>query len=111
MESTIIAIVAVLVLSVWHLHNRRHASWRVSADGRFSIYCGYALVIFAVYWMVSAPTLVAWEWALGNVWALAAMLAFVNGFGTLNRVTAEHAWMAQFMESIEPSTGAVPRQS
>ncbi|GAB3230131.1 hypothetical protein [Mycolicibacterium hippocampi] len=104
MESTITAIVLVVALSVWHLRNRRHPGWRASADGRFSIFCGYALVVFAVYWLVSAPTATAWEWALGNLWALAAMMAFVTGFGALNRVTAEHAEFAQLLESLEPAT-------
>lgn len=104
MESTITAIALVVALSVWHLRNRRHPGWRASADGRFTIFCGYALVVFAVYWLASAPTATTWEWALGNLWALAAMLAFVTGFGALNRVTAEHAEYAQLLESLEPAT-------
>lgn len=104
MESTIAAIALVVALSAWHVHNRRHPGWRASADGRFNILCGYALVVFAVYWLVSAPTATDWEWALGNLWALGAMLAFVTGFGSLNRVTAEHAEAAQVFESLEPAT-------
>lgn len=103
MESTIAAIALVVALSAWHLRNRRHPGWRASAEGRFNIFCGYALVVFAVYWMVSAPTATDWEWALGNLWALAAMLAFVTGFGALNKVTADHAGHSQLLESLEPT--------
>ena len=111
MQSTITAIAVAAALSAWHLHNRRHAGWRASADGRLNIFCGYALVAIAVYWLDAAPTLVGWEWALGNLWALAAMLAFVTGFGALNRVVVEHAWASQAVESMEPTTGSVPRQA
>lgn len=110
MESTATAIAVLVVLTGWHLHNRRHPGWRASAEGRFNIYSGYFLVMIAVYWLTSAPTMTDWEWALGNVWALGAMTAFVYGFGALDRVTAQHAWLSQMMEAIEPSTGAIPRQ-
>lgn len=104
MESTIAAIALVVALSAWHARNRRHPGWRASAHGRFNIVCGYALGTFAVYWLVSAPTATGWEWALGNLWALAAMLAFVTGFGALNQVTADHAEHSQLFESLEPAT-------
>lgn len=104
MESTFTAVAVVVVLSVWHLSNRRHAGWRASFEGRSSIYCGYALVAIAAYWLQVAPATTTWEWVVGNLWALGAMVAFVSGFGALNRVTAEHAVTAQRMESIEVST-------
>ncbi|BBX17956.1 hypothetical protein CRI77_22105 [Mycolicibacterium duvalii] len=104
MDSTITAVAVVIVLAVWHAHNRRHPGWRASSDGRFNIYCGYALVAIATYWLHTAPTATGWEWAVGNLWALGAMLAFVTGFGALNRVTAEHALSAQLLESLEGST-------
>ncbi len=110
MSSTLTALAVLAALSIWHLHNRRHPGWRASSDGRFNIFCGYALVAIAAYWLTSAPTATAWEWVLGNLWALAAMLAFVTGFGALNKVTADHAWMAQLVESIEPATGSLPRR-
>ncbi|UXA19308.1 hypothetical protein [Mycobacterium sp. SMC-4] len=103
MESTFTAIAVVAVLGVWHWRNRRHAGWRASSAGRFNIYCGYALVAIAVYWLQVAPTTTTWEWAVGNLWAFGAMLAFVAGFGALNRVTAEHALPAQVLESLETS--------
>lgn len=108
MESTITAVAIVLALSAWHLHNRRHAGWRASEQGRFLVLCGYSLVAIAAYWLVTAPTATTWEWALGNLWALAAMLAFVSGFELLNRTTSEHAERAQALESVEPAKGAVP---
>ena len=106
MESTITACVVGVTLLVWHLRNRRHPGWRASSDGRFNIYCGYSLVAIAVYWLVTAPT--AWEWAVGNVWALGAMVAFVSGFDLLNRATAQHAERAQVFETVNDSTGALP---
>ena len=110
MGSTITAVVIVVALSAWHLRNRRRPGWRASSDGRFNIFCGYALVAIAVYWLGVAPTATAWEWALGNMWALAAMIAFVSGFDALNRVTARHAERAQLLETVEPATGAIPLQ-
>jgi hypothetical protein len=111
MESTIAAVAVLGVLSVWHLHNRRHPGWRASPEGQFFICAGYPLVMIAVYWMTSAPRATAWEWALGNAWALVAMLSFVYGFEALNRVTAQHAWLSQAVETIEPSTGSLPSPS
>lgn len=110
MDSTITAIAVVVVLAAWHLQNRRHPGWRASSEGRFYVTSGYPLVMVAVYWLVTAPTATAWEWALGNVWALAAMMSFVWGFAALNRVTRAHAPAAMEMETIEPATGALPRQ-
>lgn len=108
MESTITAAVIVLALSAWHLHNRRHPGWRASDQGRFLVLSGYSLVAIAAYWLGTAPTATTWEWALGNLWALAAMLAFVSGFEMLNRTTSEHAERAQVFERVDASTGAVP---
>lgn len=101
MASTITAIAVIAMLSGWHLRNRRHPGWRVSSDGRLDIFCGYALVMIAAYWLVTAPTATTWEWALGNAWAFAAMIAFVSGFGKLHRVTVAHAELAQVMETLE----------
>ena len=102
MSSTITAIAVIGILAAWHVRNARHPGWRASSEGRFNIYCGYFLVIIAAYWLVSAPTATAWEWALGNAWALAAMVAFVSGFAQLNRATARHAEFAQALETLEP---------
>lgn len=112
MSSTLTAIAVLVVLAVWHGHNRRHPGWRASSDGRFNIFCGYFLVVIAAYWMTSAPTATAWEWALGNAWALAAMVAFVSGFSALNRVVARHAEVARHYEALELSGAAeLPRKS
>ncbi|UXA14977.1 hypothetical protein KXD97_15250 [Mycobacterium sp. SMC-8] len=105
MLSTTAAIAVIVVLGAWHLYNRRHAGWQASADGRFFVRCGYPLVAVAAYWLTIAPTATAWEWAMGNAWALAAAMSFVTGFNALNRATAEHARMAVAMETIEPATG------
>ena len=102
MSSTITAIAVIGILAAWHVRNARHPGWRASSDARFNVYCGYFLVIIAAYWLVSAPTATAWEWALGNAWALAAMIAFVSGFTQLNRATARHAEFAQLLETLDP---------
>lgn len=107
MLSTTTAIAVTVVLGAWHLHNRRHAGWQASADGRFYILCGYPLVAVAAYWLTTAPTATAWEWAMGNAWALAAVMSFVAGFNALNSVTAEHARAAVQMETIESATGSI----
>ena len=79
MLSTTAAIAVIVVLGAWHLHNRRHAGWQASADGRFYILCGYPLVAVAAYWLTTA----------------------------LNSVTAEHARAAVQMETIESATGSI----
>lgn len=106
MDTTITALVVLLALGLWHLRNRRHAGWLASSDGRFFVLCGYALVAIAAYWLESASTATTWEWVFGNLWGLAAMIAFVVGFGHLNRATAEHAQAAQQIEAIEHSDAA-----
>ena len=110
MESTITAVAIVIALGIWHMHNRRHPGWRASDEGRFYICIGYPLIVIACYWLVAAPTATAWEWALGNLWALAAMVAFLCGFDALNTATARHAQIAQQLETVDPAVGAVPRQ-
>lgn len=111
MESTVTAIAIIVGLSACHVRNRRRPGWPASDDGRFFIYCGYTLVAIAAYWLVSAPTATAWEWALGNAWALAAMICFVKGFDALHRVTARHAELAQRLETVVPSASAVSTHS
>jgi hypothetical protein len=106
MESTVSALAVLAVLTAWHLRNRRHPGWLASPDGRFFVFCGYALVAIAAFWLETAPAATTWEWAFGNLWALAAMIAFVLGFGNLNRVTADHAWAAQQVETLEHTDAA-----
>ncbi|WNG88984.1 hypothetical protein C6A87_007245 [Mycobacterium sp. ITM-2016-00317] len=107
MLSIIAAVAVVVVLSVWHLYNRRHAGWQASADGRFFICCGYPLVAVATYWLTTAPAATTWEWVVGNAWALAAVMSFVVGFNALNAVTAEHARAAARIETIDPATNRI----
>jgi hypothetical protein len=99
MSSTLTAVAVIVLAGVWHLHNRRHAGWRASPEGRFYVCLGYPLVAIAVYWLTTAPATTTWEWAVGNAWALGAAMSFVTGFGALNRVME--------METIEPATGAI----
>lgn len=107
MSSTIAAVAVVVLLSAWHLRNRRHAGWRASSQGRFYVSLGYPLVALAVYWLTASPTATTWEWAMGNAWALAAVVSFVVGFGALSRVTADHGVRSVELETIEPATGAI----
>jgi O-antigen/teichoic acid export membrane protein len=111
MESTVTAAAIVVGLSVWHLRNRRHPGWLASEVGRSSIFSGYLLVAIAAYWLEAAPTATAWEWALGNLWALAGMVAFVVGFAALNRATARHGELAQQFETVDPTVDAVRHSS
>ncbi|MBV5245404.1 hypothetical protein KUF57_17825 [Mycolicibacterium sp. PAM1] len=101
MVSSIAAVAIVVVLGIWHLHNRRNPGWLASPDGRFYVSSGYALVAIAGYWLVAAPTATTWEWAAGNAWALVAMVAFVRGFDLLRHVTVAHAEPSQLLESID----------
>lgn len=100
MGGSIVAIVAVVVLTVWHLRTRRHPSWSVSADGRFFLYMGYPMVAIAAYWLTDSPTDTAWEWALGNLWALTAMTFFVYGFNALNGAAMRRSAGARAIETI-----------
>lgn len=108
MESTITAVAIVAVLSVWHLRNRRHPGWLASSAGRCAIVSGYLLVTIAAYWLVAAPAATTWEWAFGNLWALAAMVAFVVGFDALNAATVRHAKRSQALETVDPSSATLP---
>jgi hypothetical protein len=105
MGGSIVAVVAVVVLTAWHLRTRRHPSWSVSADGRFFIYMGYPMVAIAAYWLTASPTATAWEWALGNLWALAAMISFVYGFNALNRATVHRRAGSRAIETIPHGAG------
>lgn len=111
MESAVTAIAIIAGLSGWHVRNRRHPGWLASDNGRFFIYSGYPLVAIAMYWLVSAPTMTAWEWAVGNAWALAAMVSFVKGFDELHRVTAQHGELAQRLETVDPVSSTLSRRS
>ncbi|KWX60312.1 hypothetical protein [Mycobacterium sp. NAZ190054] len=106
---TITAVAIVVALSAWHLHNRRHPGWLASSAGRCGVFSGYLLITIAAFWLVTAPTTTTWEWAFGNLWALAAMVAFVSGFDALNRATAEHAVRSQSFEAVDPSEATLPR--
>ncbi len=103
MSSTIAAILTVATLALWHLRTRRHPCWSTSPNARFYITIGYPAVAIAVFWLVEATTTMGWEWAIGNLWALGAMVSFVYGFNALHcaREQLEHA--AQAIESIPPS--------
>lgn len=107
MESTITAVLLIVLLTGWHLRNRRHPGWLASNDGRFYILCGYPLVTVAAYWLVTAPAATSWEWAFGNAWALVAMVAFVLGFNALDQATALHGERARAFETVEPAIAAI----
>ena len=102
MSSTIAAILTVAVLAVWHLRTRRHPCWSATADARFYIVAGYPAVAIAVFWLVDATTATGWDWALGNLWALVAMVSFVYGFNALHRACEQQQQVSQTIESITP---------
>jgi hypothetical protein len=105
MGVTIAAAATVAALLVWHLRVRRHPSWPVSSDGRFYILCGYPMVALAVYWLMGSPTSTGWEWALGNAWALVAMVSFVYGCNALNAASRQQQATAQTIESLPRGAG------
>ena len=107
MESTVTAIAIVVGLSLWHVRNRRRPGWLASDDGRFFIYLGYPLVAIAAYWLMSASGATSWQWAVGNLWALAAMACFVKGFDALHQATARHADIAQELETVDVPASAL----
>lgn len=96
-----VAAVGILVgLGLWHLHNRRHPGWQMSADGRFFVLSGYPTLMIAMYWLTQAPGQTAWEWAVGNVWTIVSMVSFVYGFNALNAVPAHQQAASQAIESL-----------
>ena len=74
----------------------------MSADARFYITAAYPLVAIAVFWLVQSTTTTSWEWVIGNVWALVAMISFVYGFNALNAASAQQFSMSRALESIDP---------
>ena len=100
MSVTFAAIATIVALSAWHLRTRSHPSWTVSSDGRFYIMCGYPMMAMAVYWLTASPAPTDWEWAVGNLWGLAAMISFVYGFNTLNGASRRRRAAARALESI-----------
>jgi hypothetical protein len=102
MSSTIAGILTVAVLAAWHLRTRRHPGWSASADARFYIGMGYPALAIAIYWLVQSTTTTGWEWAIGNLWALVAMISFVYGFNALHRACEQHQRASRAIESISP---------
>jgi uncharacterized membrane protein len=102
MGSTIAVIITVVALCGWHPRTRRHPAWRVSADARFYITAGYPLVMIAVYWLMqsTSATAMGWEWALGNLWALVAVISFVYGFNSLHIASEQQQSTSRAIESI-----------
>ena len=108
MISTIAAILTVATLAGWHLRTRRHPCWSTSPNARFCITAGYPAVAISVFWLVQATTTttatLGWEWVIGNVWALGAMVSFVYGFNALHFAREQQQQASQAIESIAPMT-------
>jgi hypothetical protein len=105
MAPSLAALITLVALGVWHLRVRRHPSWLTCPDGRFYITVGNPAVVIAVYWLTNSSTIGGLEWALGNLWALAAMSAFVYGFNALNAESERTILSDLDVESIpEPQT-------
>lgn len=103
MSGPVTAVATLVLLGLWHLRNRRHPGWRVSADGRFFVLSGYPTLMIAVYWLTTAPSDTAWEWALGNAWTIVSMVLFVYGFNALNTVPHRQQSVSRPIESISPT--------
>ena len=108
MTEPVTAVATLVVLALWHLHNRRHPGWRVSADGRFFIFSGYPTLMIAMYWLTTAPSNTTWEWALGNAWTIASMVSFVYGFNALNAVARRQQSVSQAIESLSLADNRTP---
>jgi hypothetical protein len=102
MGSAAAAILTVGILAGWHLRNRRHPGWSLSATARFYITTGYPAVAIAVYWLSQTTGTHGWEWAFGNLWALAAMVLFVHGFNALHDVCDQQKRVSREIETISP---------
>jgi hypothetical protein len=109
MGSSLVGIITVVALCRWHLRTRRHPNWPVCPDGRFYITIGYPAVVIAVYWLVNSSTTAGLEWALGNLWALGAMTAFVYGFNALNAVSERRNLIGRAVESIPDAASEATR--
>jgi hypothetical protein len=100
MVSTIVAVLTVTALAVFHWRICRHPGWRQSADGRFWVTLGYPMIAIGVYWLATAPTGTDWEWALGNAWVLAACVSVVYGIDALGAVPRQQGRTARSLETI-----------
>jgi hypothetical protein len=103
MATSLAAVVTLVALGTWHLRTRRRPSWFTCPDGRFYITLGYPAVIIAVYWLTNSPKIGGFEWVLGNLWALGAMIAFVCGFNALNAESERQALSHLDIESVPAS--------
>ncbi|KUI23825.1 hypothetical protein AU196_02145 [Mycobacterium sp. IS-1742] len=103
MTGPVTAVATMVALALWHLHNRRHPGWRVSPDGRFFVLSGYPALIIALYWLTTAPSNTAWEWALGNAWTVVSMGCFVYGFNALDAVPRSQQSVSAAIETLSPA--------
>jgi hypothetical protein len=109
--SSLVGIITVVALGGWHLRNRRHPNWSVCPDGRFYITIGYPAVVIALYWLVNSSTTAGLEWALGNLWAIGAMTAFVYGFNALNAVSERQNLIGRAVKSFPDPAQCAGRSS
>jgi hypothetical protein len=70
---------------------------------------GYPAVVIAVYWLMNSSTTTGLEWAMGNLWTLGAMTAFVYGFNALNAVSEQQNRFGRAVESIPDATSEATR--
>ena len=106
METSLAAVITLVALGAWHLRTRRRPSWFTCPDGRFYVTLGYPAVVIAVYWLTNSPTIGGFEWTLGNLWALGAMIAFVTGFNALNAESERQA-----LSHLDTETTPQPKAS
>ncbi len=100
MSSRIIGILTIALLIACHLRTRRHPCWSTSRDAQYFFSLAYPIVLIAVFWLAGAATTTGWEWAIGNFWALCAMVLFVYGFDALQRAREEQQHASQTIEAI-----------
>ena len=103
MGSSLAGVIVLVGLGLWHLRTRRHPNWSLCPDGRFYITIGYPAVVIAVYLLPDSATHTGLEWAIGNLWALGAMVSFVYGFNTLHCAPEQQQHTSLAIESIPPT--------
>jgi hypothetical protein len=107
MATSLAAVITLVALGSWHVRTRRHPSWFTCPDGRFYITAGYPAVAIAVYWLMNSSTIGGFEWALGSLWALGAMTAFVYGFNALGAGGERRTFSELDIESVPASETTV----
>lgn len=100
MGSTAVAVLLLVVFTLWQVHNRRHPAWPVSAAARCYVNTGCLLAVLAGFWLTEASSTTGWEWLVGDLLLLAAVTSTVLGRNALAATARRQARTSQALESI-----------